>query len=97
MIRSFSIGDPETALLHVTAVIDPISEQAQKWSSLLQVRGLVREDDARLTRRHCDTSITLLCPSTSSHSRSCRNSRSSDSTASLCLTKRSSTSMGGLV
>lgn len=41
MIRSFSIGDPETALLHVTAVIDPISEQAQKWSSLLQVRCLV--------------------------------------------------------
>lgn len=41
MIRSFSIGDPETALLRVTAVIDPISEQAQKWSSLLQVRCLV--------------------------------------------------------
>jgi UDP-glucose:glycoprotein glucosyltransferase len=37
ILRSFHIGDPETALLHVAAVMDPVSEQAQKWSALLKV------------------------------------------------------------
>ena len=35
--RSFSLGDPETAILHVAAVLDPVSEQAQRWSGLLKV------------------------------------------------------------
>lgn len=34
--RSFSIGDPETALIRVAAIINPISEDAQRWSGLLQ-------------------------------------------------------------
>jgi UDP-glucose:glycoprotein glucosyltransferase len=37
MIRSFKMGDSENALLHVAAIVDPISEQTQKWSSLLKV------------------------------------------------------------
>jgi hypothetical protein len=36
--RSFADGNSETVLLHVVAVVDPISEHAQQWSSLLQVR-----------------------------------------------------------
>jgi len=35
---SFSINVANTALVRVFAVIDPVSEQAQKWSSLIQVR-----------------------------------------------------------
>ena len=35
--RSFSHGDQETALIHVAAVLDPISETAQKWAPLLKV------------------------------------------------------------
>ncbi|WVQ98589.1 hypothetical protein IAU59_005718 [Kwoniella sp. CBS 9459] len=35
-LMSFTIGDPETAILEVAAVMDPISEQAQRWSTLLQ-------------------------------------------------------------
>jgi UDP-glucose:glycoprotein glucosyltransferase len=35
---SFSFDVVNTALVRVFAVIDPVSEQAQKWSSLLQVR-----------------------------------------------------------
>ena len=34
---SFHLGDEQSALLHVAAVVDPISEQAQQWSSLLEV------------------------------------------------------------
>ena len=34
---SFSLGDPEKAILHVAAVLDPVSEQAQRWSGLLKV------------------------------------------------------------
>lgn len=35
--RSFSIGDPSEALVHIGVLIDPLSEPAQKWSSLLEV------------------------------------------------------------
>ncbi|WVF72342.1 hypothetical protein IAT40_007156 [Kwoniella sp. CBS 6097] len=35
-LLSFTIGDLETAILEVAAVLDPISEQAQRWSTLLQ-------------------------------------------------------------
>ena len=34
--RSFSIGDPDNAILHVAAVLDPVSEAAQRASFLLQ-------------------------------------------------------------
>ena len=33
----FEIGDNSTALYNVAVVMDPLSETAQKWSSLLQV------------------------------------------------------------
>lgn len=33
---SFHLGDQENALLHIAVILDPISEVAQKWSSLLQ-------------------------------------------------------------
>jgi hypothetical protein len=35
--RSFRVGNVDNAILHVAAVLDPVSEQAQRWSSLLQV------------------------------------------------------------
>ncbi|KAL1411228.1 killer toxin resistant protein [Vanrija albida] len=34
---SFAVGDPKTALLRAAVIIDPISEQAQKWSALLEL------------------------------------------------------------
>ena len=34
---SFSIKESPTALVRLFAIVDPISEQAQKWSSLIQV------------------------------------------------------------
>jgi hypothetical protein len=34
---SFSIKESRTALVRLFAIVDPISEQAQKWSSLIQV------------------------------------------------------------
>ncbi|WWC85342.1 uncharacterized protein L201_000205 [Kwoniella dendrophila CBS 6074] len=33
---SFTLGDPEKAILDVAVIVDPISENAQKWSTLLQ-------------------------------------------------------------
>ncbi|WWD15785.1 hypothetical protein CI109_100209 [Kwoniella shandongensis] len=33
---SFTIGDLDTAILQVAAVMDPLSEHAQRWSTLLQ-------------------------------------------------------------
>ena len=36
IVRSFHVGDLDTAIVHVAAVIDPISEEAQVWSSLLK-------------------------------------------------------------
>jgi UDP-glucose:glycoprotein glucosyltransferase len=40
IFRSFHIGDSDTALLHVAAVMDPVSEQAQMWSALLKVSSV---------------------------------------------------------
>jgi UDP-glucose:glycoprotein glucosyltransferase len=34
---AFEIGDNSTALYHIVALIDPLSEVAQRWSSLLEV------------------------------------------------------------
>jgi UDP-glucose:glycoprotein glucosyltransferase len=34
--RSFHVGDLDTAIVRVAAVIDPISEEAQVWSTLLK-------------------------------------------------------------
>jgi len=34
--RSFHAGDLDTAIVRVAAVIDPISEEAQVWSTLLK-------------------------------------------------------------
>ncbi|WVQ78198.1 hypothetical protein IAT38_000281 [Cryptococcus sp. DSM 104549] len=33
---SFKLGDHDKAILHVAAVIDPLSEQAQRWSTILK-------------------------------------------------------------
>jgi hypothetical protein len=33
----FTVGDNTTALLQIGAVIDPLSEEAQKWSAILDV------------------------------------------------------------
>ena len=41
---SFGMGDVETAVLHVAAVVDPISEQAQRWSSLLRTLAEMGEE-----------------------------------------------------
>ncbi|WVR05054.1 hypothetical protein IAU60_002066 [Kwoniella sp. DSM 27419] len=35
-LLSFTLGNLDTAILEVGAVIDPISEQAQRWSAILQ-------------------------------------------------------------
>lgn len=34
--RSFTVGDVDTALVRIAAVLDPISEEAQVWSGLLK-------------------------------------------------------------
>lgn len=34
---SFSIKESPTSLVRIFAIIDPVTEQAQKWSSLIQV------------------------------------------------------------
>jgi UDP-glucose:glycoprotein glucosyltransferase len=34
---SFEIGDNSTALYHIAVLVDPLSEQGQKWSSIIQV------------------------------------------------------------
>ncbi|ORY32220.1 UDP-glucose:Glyco protein glucosyltransferase-domain-containing protein [Naematelia encephala] len=36
-VLSFTVGDPDTALIRAVAIVDPISEQAQKWSHILKV------------------------------------------------------------
>src|SRR5438477_8930889 len=36
--RAFELGNESTALYHVAILLDPISEAAQKWSSLVKVR-----------------------------------------------------------
>lgn len=36
MSRSFSVGNLDTAVVRIAAVLDPISEEAQIWSSLLK-------------------------------------------------------------
>jgi hypothetical protein len=38
VLRSFEVGDNSTALYHVAVILDPLSETAQRWSSLLEVR-----------------------------------------------------------
>lgn len=37
LCSSMKLGENETALYHVAVVLDPISEKAQRWSSLLEV------------------------------------------------------------
>lgn len=39
-IRRSEFGDNSTALYHFGILLDPISEAAQKWSSLLEVCGV---------------------------------------------------------
>jgi hypothetical protein len=36
-LRAFTLGDPASSVLQVYAIIDPVSEKGQKWSSLLEV------------------------------------------------------------
>ena len=38
---SFTIGDNSTALYHFGVIVDPLSESAQKWTSLFEVNGVV--------------------------------------------------------
>jgi len=38
---SFQFGDNSTALHRVALILDPISEVAQKWSSLVKVRRVI--------------------------------------------------------
>lgn len=33
---TYRFGDNSTALLHIGVVVDPLSEAAQRWSSLLE-------------------------------------------------------------
>ncbi|WRT66985.1 uncharacterized protein IL334_003951 [Kwoniella shivajii] len=33
---SFTLGDPEKAILDIAVIVDPVSENAQKWSTVLQ-------------------------------------------------------------
>jgi UDP-glucose:glycoprotein glucosyltransferase len=35
--RSFETGYNSTALVHVTAILDPLTELAQRWSTTLKV------------------------------------------------------------
>ena len=37
--RKFEFGDSERAAFHIGVVLDPVSETAQKWSALLEVRA----------------------------------------------------------
>ncbi|KAK4688056.1 UDP-glucose:glycoprotein glucosyltransferase, partial [Tremellales sp. Uapishka_1] len=34
---SFTLGDTENAIIHVAAVVNPVSEEAQRWSDLLKM------------------------------------------------------------
>ena len=36
-IRAFEYGNNATALYHIAVLVDPLSETAQKWSSIIQV------------------------------------------------------------
>ena len=49
--RSFSIGDNTTALYHFGVLVDPISEAAQKWTSLFEVCCLNQCSRFRLSDR----------------------------------------------
>lgn len=42
--RKFEYGDSSTALFHFGVLLDPLSEAAQKWTSLLEVCGFVRHE-----------------------------------------------------
>ena len=37
LIRAFEYGNNATALYHIAVLVDPLSETAQKWSSIIQV------------------------------------------------------------
>lgn len=39
--RMFKIGDEDSAQLRFGMILDPLSEDAQRYSSLLEVRGLL--------------------------------------------------------
>lgn len=36
MGSSFTVGQPDTALIRIVVIIDPVSEIAQRWSALIQ-------------------------------------------------------------
>jgi hypothetical protein len=38
-IRKITHGTESTSMFHIAIVVDPLSETAQKWSSLLKVRA----------------------------------------------------------
>lgn len=46
----FTLGDNTTAFYHFGIIVDPLSEAAQKWSSLMQV-SITIVDGASISRR----------------------------------------------
>lgn len=41
-LSSFNVGNPNAALVHVDVILNPLTETAQKWSTLLRVRRRAR-------------------------------------------------------
>lgn len=39
--RSFEIGDPANAIFHFGVLVDPVSEDAQKWTPIFEVGDLM--------------------------------------------------------
>lgn len=39
VFRKFEFGDEATAMFQVAVLLDPLSEAAQKWSTLMEVRS----------------------------------------------------------
>lgn len=62
MSRSFTTGDLDTAIIRIVAVLDPISEEAQVWSSLLNMAAKM-ENIAVSVYLEPDTQKTEVCGS----------------------------------
>jgi UDP-glucose:glycoprotein glucosyltransferase len=60
IVRSFHVGDLDTAIVRVAAVIDPISEEAQVWSSLLKTASEM-DNVAVTVYLEPDTQNTEVC------------------------------------
>lgn len=87
---SFSTGKSDDAIIRVAAIVDPVSEIAQRWSGLIQVS----HDDPhwQLTTSGSRASTAWRRPSGSTPTSKPRSSRSRDSTAQHCARRSRSTS-----